>query len=388
MASLAEEHPTPGHLVEALLAERGWSKQGLAVALRIDPATVTKVVSGQRSVDAKLALALAEVFQVQPEDFLVLQNRYDLARVRAQPTPNANPSTANRAHLFGALPVGEMIKRGWLAADSPRNVTAVERELARFFGVDSADEIEILPHAAKKTNVAGEATPIQLAWLYRVRRLASEMLVGPFSTAAASAAVKDLTPLLASEVATRKVPRILAECGVRFVVVESLKGAKIDGACFWLDDHRPVIAMSLRHDRIDNFWFVLRHELEHVLLGHGRSSIMLDTELEGDRAGVGENVTEQERLANKAASEFCVPARAFESFIARKAPYFKKLDILGFARVQSIHPGLVAGQLQHLTGDYRRFRDFQVKVRAHVLPSATVDGWGDIAPTDPQEIQR
>jgi len=42
--------------------------------------------------------------------------------------------------------------------------------------------------------------------------------------------------------------------------------------------------MSLRHDRIDNFWFVLRHEIEHVLRQHGRSAAMLDTELEGERA--------------------------------------------------------------------------------------------------------
>jgi len=33
----------------------------------------------------------------------------------------------------------------------------------------------------------------------------------------------------------------------------------------WLDDKSPVIALSMRFDRIDNFWFVLRHELEHVL---------------------------------------------------------------------------------------------------------------------------
>ena len=32
----------------------------------------------------------------------------------------------------------------------------------------------------------------------------------------------------------RHVPRILMECGIRFIVVESLPGAKIDGVCFWL----------------------------------------------------------------------------------------------------------------------------------------------------------
>ena len=386
MTSEFAQYASAGELVGALLSERGWTKQGLAVALRVDPATVTKVLSGRRSVDAKLALGLADVFDVPPEVFLSLQNRFDLTRARGEPTQSSE--RADRAHLFGALPVREMIKRGWIEAESPRDVPVVERELLRFFGARAVEEIEILPHAAKKTDVAGNPTAAQMAWIHRVKQLSAGMVAGPFSDSSARAALHELTPLLASELAARNVPRILAECGIRFVLVESLKGAKIDGACFWLDESRPVVAMSLRHDRIDNFWFVLRHELEHVLQRHGRSEVMLDAELEGNRAGTGEDVAEQERVANRAAAEFCVPPQALESFIARKAPYFRKLDIVGFARLHRVHPGLVAGQLQHRTGEYRRFREFQTKIRQHVLPSAMVDGWGDVAPTEREETSR
>ena len=48
---------------------------------------------------------------------------------------------------------------------------------------------------------------------------------------------------------------------------EALPSSKIDGVCLWLDQHSPVIGMSLRFDRIDNFWFVLGHEIEHALKG-------------------------------------------------------------------------------------------------------------------------
>jgi len=80
-------------------------------------------------------------------------------------------------------------------------------------------------------------------------------------------------------VEARKVPRILAEHGIRFLIVESLPSAKIDGVCFWLNDVSPVVALSMRFDRIDNFWFVLRHELEHVVQRHGLSKMMLDANL-------------------------------------------------------------------------------------------------------------
>jgi HTH-type transcriptional regulator/antitoxin HigA len=162
--------------------------------------------------------------------------------------------------------------------------------------------------------------------------------------------------------------------------VESLPSSKIDGVCFWLDDQSPVIGMSLRQDRIDNFWFVLRHELEHVLRGHGKEQIDIDADLNGNRAGFGHDIPEQERQANAAAAEFCVPSKMMNAFIERKAPFFSERDIRALASALKIHPGLVAGQLQHRTGRYDRFRDHLVKVRSVVAPGAAVDGWGDVAP--------
>ena len=138
----------------------------------------------------------------------------------------------------------------------------------------------------------------------------------------------------------------------------------------------------MRFDRIDNFWFVLRHELEHVLRLHGRSAVMLDVELEGSRAGVGDDLPEEERVANEAAASFCVPKKNMDSFIARKAPFFAERDLLGFATTLHLHPGLVAGQLAHRTGRYERFRKYLVKMRNIVAPGSIVDGWGEIAPLD------
>ncbi|KKL04619.1 hypothetical protein LCGC14_2614230, partial [marine sediment metagenome] len=189
-----------------------------------------------------------------------------------------------------------------------------------------------------------------------------------------------LSNLLASREEVRKVPRILAECGIRYVIVESLASAKIDGVCYWLNDFSPVIGMSLRYDRIDNFWFVLRHELEHVIRCHGKSSMMVDSELEGEKASTAPTIAAEERCANEEALNFCVPQEILESFVARKYPYFANRDILGLSQTLKIHPGLIAGQLQHQTNRYDRFRQHLVKIRASVTPSAIVDGWGNIAP--------
>jgi HTH-type transcriptional regulator/antitoxin HigA len=174
------------------------------------------------------------------------------------------------------------------------------------------------------------------------------------------------------------------DCGIRYVIVESLPSAKIDGVCFWLNETSPVIGMSLRYDRIDNFWFVLRHEIEHVLRGHGKAAAMLDTELEKSKAGTGADLPEEERVANDAAADFCVPRTKLENFIARKAPVFTERDIRGFATTLQVHPGIIAGQLQNKTGRYDLFRNHLVKIRSIVTPNAYVDGWGDVATVESQ----
>lgn len=373
-----EDFKTPGQLIESLLEERRWSQRTLAIVIGKGEAALNKIIAGKQALDAETALILEEVFGVPAQRFLGLQRDFDLAIARASARPD--PQRANRAHIFGGLPVGEMSKRGWLGSLNIRDLQQVERALATFFGVQSTEEIEFLPHAARKTAINAEATPVQLAWIYRARSMAAEMIVPPFSSSKLESMIEGLRSLLVSAENVRLVPRLLEQAGIRFVIVEGLPSAKIDGVCFWLDERSPVVGMSLRHDRVDNFWFVLRHELEHVRLGHGKNHIILDAELDGERAGIGPNVSEEERLANKAGAEFCVPQVQMKAFVDRKAPLFSERDMVGFARSIGVHPGLVAGQLQHITGRYERFRQHLEKVRTHLVSTAYVDGWGNVAP--------
>lgn len=375
-----QDYRTPGQLIKSLLAEREWTQKLLAIILGVDETGMNHLISGKRAVTAEMSIALSEVFDVPAENFLALQKDYDLAKARIVARPD--PGRTTRAYLFGGLPITEMIRRGWLDGSDIRNTKQIETALVKFFKVNSVDEIEILPHAAKRTNTFVPATPSQLAWIYRVKEIAVEMLVARYSASAVRRAVQLLSQLLSTPEEARKVPKILAECGIRYVIAESLSSAKIDGVSFWLNDLSPIIGMSLRYDRIDNFWFVLRHEIEHILRHHGKDVIMLDTELEGDRAGTGSHLAEEERIANEAAANFCVPQKTMDSFISRKSPFFNGRDILGLSRTLQIHPGLIAGQLQHRTGRYDRFRQHLAKIRSVVTPGAMVDGWGDVAPVD------
>ena len=160
----------PGQWIVALLEERGWTQRILASVLDVNESTVHRIISGKQPVTAELALALGEVFNENAERFLGLQKDYDLAMARMVARPD--PGRQDRALLLSELPIKEMISRGWIDAKDQRDFKSIELELARFFGVGSVAEIEFLPHAAKKTNVS-DVTPVQLAWLYRVKQIAA-----------------------------------------------------------------------------------------------------------------------------------------------------------------------------------------------------------------------
>lgn len=377
----AEEFQTPGELIQDLLKARNWSQRTLSVILEIGEGTITRLIAGRQPVRAEFAVVLEDVFGVPAERFLHLQNKLDL--VSAKNRMPADPDRVTRARLHGDLPIGEMIKRGWLGAHDIRETKKVEAELMRFFGVTRREEIEVLP-GARQEGAAPDATPAQLAWLRRVRQIACGLPVATYSADAAYAAIAELRASLSSLDGVAHVPRLLAACGIRFVIVEALAATNIDGACLWLDDRAPVIGLSLRNDRIGNFWFVLRHELEHVLQRHGRKGGLLDIDLEGARTGVGDDISDEDRIANTAAHDFFASTAALDDFVARNVPSICEAELIGFARTLQIHPGILAGLIQARTGRYSnrhsRFRPHLVAVRAVVAANAVTDGWGRPAP--------
>lgn len=349
----------------------------LAFVLGVPQQAVNQIALGRRGISAGLAKDLGAVFGVSPEYLLQLQKASEVGPElrRARDT---NPEVARKAMIVGTYPIRDMVKRGWLRADRD----SLEEQLAAFFGVTSLDEEPNLVHAAKKTDPTSAPSAFQRVWIAQVRRIARRQIVGKYSERALREAVTKMRALLADPDEISRVPRLLNEAGVRFVLVEGFAGGKIDGVTLWLDSQSPVIGVSLRLDRIDNVWFVIRHEIEHVLKRHGGGrEPMIDTDLHADGVTPDATIPQEERDANDAASDFCVPKAKMDSFFARKSPFFSELDMLGFSKLMQVHPGLVAGQLRHRTGRYDLFAKFLVKVRSAIAKTAAVDGWGETYPT-------
>lgn len=362
--------PHPGILLAKELELRNWTQSDLAFVLGCNPKAVNQIINGKQGISPAMSKALGEALGLPFDYFAGLQRVFDLSSASE---PDAGVSL--RAKMQKNYPIREMIKRGWI---KEADADGLNNQLATFFEVQNAGAIPYMAHAAKKTNYEEKnIPPVQLAWLFRVRQIAKSIAVRKYSEQALRTAVDSMRDMLMAPEEARHVPRLLSECGVRFVIVETLPQSKIDGVCLWLDKNSPVIGLSMRFDRMDNFWFVLRHEIEHVLNKHGQLSPegMIDIDLQSEQVGIDADTSDEERIANTAAENFCVPKEKMDSFIARKNPFFYEKDVLAFAKLNGVHPALPVGQIQHKTGRYDYLRKYQTKIRQFVLLGAIVDGW-------------
>lgn len=368
----------PGSFIAEELAERGLAQADLAFILGMDVTQLNKLIKGQTKITPDSAVALGAAFDMPAEFFMKLQNAYDLHKVQ-----KADPGVQTRARL-SVFPIREMIHRRWIEETDP---ALLDLQITRFFEKTTIEEIPfinndvpILAHAAKKTGYEG-TTPLQYAWLFRVRKIAQSMKDYPlYSEAELRKNLPAIRAHMLDEDDFIHIPKILKKCGVRFVLVEHLPSSKIDGVCVWLGD-QPVIGMSLRLNRADNFCFVLRHEIEHVLNGDGKAASFTPVdEIDGKNTD-NTDKPECEKIADKAAAEFCIPHTLFDSFYLRKSPFISERDVLSFAARVEIHPAVVVGQIQKKTEKWGWLRKYQTAIHDKLMDWDYKDGWGYFAPT-------
>jgi len=353
-----------------MLEERGWTHNELALITGRTRQTISSIIAGRTGVTPDTAKVLGAAFGNSAEEWLRLGAQYELAIAQAD-----TESVSRMARCFNAAPVREMWKRGWVRETT--DPKELESELATFFGQSLNEPIEF-PVAARNGVAHSALNVADRAWCFRARQLARAVPVPPYSESSISAVEKKLRRFAAFAQEARKLALVLAEHGIRLVVVELIPGSQMDGAAFWLDEQSPVIALSLRHDRIDSFWFTLMHEWFHI---RNRDSYSFDTNLlvaGGGGIAVSTAVSEAERIANVSAADFLVPCEEIESFVRRLAPIFSRERIIQFANKVRIHPGIIVGQLQHRGAlGYAAHREFLVKIRDFAKESAFTDGFGD-----------
>jgi len=262
--------------------------------------------------------------------------------------------SADFAIEWERFPVKDMLKRGWLKQFSRASKDNVEAVKKFFDELKPIPLVQVLYRTSNHTRSARKMDQYALAaWTARVINVASknpptvpyekEKVDDDFMKALVRLSVFDDGPILAC--------RYLKEQGVSIVIEEHLPGTYLDGSAIMIKQDRPVIGLTLRHNRIDNFWFSLMHELAHLRLHLGSEIDQfyddLDVDFQGDL---------REDAADALASEILIPKDIWKKSPASK---LKMPDaVLSLAKTLGVHPAIVAGRIRHETGDFRILNKF------------------------------
>lgn len=140
--------------------------------------------------------------------------------------------------------------------------------------------------------------------------------------------------------------KALAEAGIHFIVLPHLPKTYLDGAAMLGDDGNPIVGMTLRYDRLDNFWFVLMHELAHVSKHLKEQDAFWADNMDEDDG------SEIEEEANTMASEALMSDTEWQE---AKDFLITPDTVVAMARRFDVHPAIIAGRYRKDTGDYRIF---------------------------------
>lgn len=334
----------PSILIRARIAQ-GLSQRELAQVLGVKEQQIQRYESEQYASASLRRLA-------QVADALHL-NISEVAELKPPAPPR--PSQRVREIEWELFPMKEMYRRGWLKdigfVGSMAAAMTNHVSLATTYAQEAMPRRQpaLLRHRAR---FGCEMDQYALwAWQCRVLLLARvETLKGTYSrTDMTDGWFKDLAQESRFVDGPRRAKRILSEAGIPLVIEPHLPQTYLDGAAFLLPDGSPVIGMTLRYDRVDNFWFVLFHELIHVVkhLRKGKLEDIFD-DLEAEPDGL-------EREADSLAGAALIPENEWEVALAR---YVRTEEsVRSFAEEHRIHSAIVAGRIRKEADNYMILTD-------------------------------
>lgn len=349
----------PGSILRRELEARGWEAKDLAEVMARPPQMVSQIMTGKKRITEETALQIGEALEMDPSFWLNLEKSYRLGLARKAAV---DEGIARRRRLRELIPCWrEVTKRGWLP-DS-EDLDELELSVCEFLRIKSlTEEPELAICRRHGSDDSREKRLLQGVWAKRVEHLAAEKTLPHYSKKRLLESMPDLLEMAAGQCYVEEVPAFIEHLGIAFCIVPHLEKTRLEGAA-WPKAKNPILALTLRYDRLDNFWFNLLHELGHIALGH--DGVFLDTD--EDLA----SSDSQEKEANEFAARF-LRREEVTAFWTRVGPAPPKTQIVELAEELRLAPSIVVGQLRNISGNYTYHRGLDSKVR-HCL-TAWIDG--------------
>lgn len=318
--------PTPIEAIRFRMEQLGLAQKDLARYVG-SASRASEVLSGKRHLTLPMIRALSNGLGI-PASLLISEQQEEKI---------AEPELA-----WEKFPTAEMVHRHWMPA--PRSGTDVIRSFI----------LPVLPYAAafRRTShlrgIRNVDSYALLAWLARIWHEADRRSPRPLRDGTSTSdLVRDVIRLSWSERGPLLAIEFLEKHGIPVIVEPALPRTFLDGVTLFRPEG-PVIGLTLRFDRLDNFWYTLVHELAHVTLHEGQAVLFID-DLEASGAD------EFEDEADSFATEALIPTEVWQESPASRLRSKQAVEHL--ARQLRISPAIVAGRVRREFNDYRVLGD-------------------------------
>ena len=338
--------PSAIEAVEFRMDQAGLTRRDLAPFIG-SSAKVSEVLSGKRPITMSMARALHHHLGI-PADVLLQEPGASL--------PDAIPDIE-----WTRFPLKAMAKAGWIP-DVPNLRDRAEEFISRLMEQAGGRAFAAAPlyrkNDSRRINAKTDDYALR-AWCWKVLAQAQEKQTdAKYQTGAATPQLlRQIAELSVLENGPVQARELLARHGVGLEFVPHLPKTHLDGAALRLADGRPVIGLTIRYDRIDNFWYTLVHELAHIGLHFddcdGETGFVDDHSLRGVESS-GSDKTEQE--ADQWAQNALIPPEIWDEGVIMEAP--GPMAVVQMASQARVHPAIVAGRIRYESGNYRLLSQF------------------------------
>lgn len=264
-------------------------------------------------------------------------------------------TTGDDVHFStSAYPVTEMFKRGYFDDFSGTAIQArkaAETLVPAFFREAAYAWKPMALHRRSFRSRSNPQFAALAAWEARVCILAERYKpIAAFDPEVISSEwLEGLVRLSTHDDGVSRARHYLFDAGVALVIEPHLPGTLLDGAALRSPSNIAIAALTLRYDRIDNFWFTLLHEIGHLALhirAGGYQAIFDDTD--------AQDTSPVEQEADMFAQEALIPDSQWRLCVSRFTRT-EKAVATDAARL-GVHPAIIAGRIRREANDYTLLR--------------------------------
>lgn len=339
----------PGVLIkDELDATLNLNQRTLAKELNVQPSFLNEIIKGKRPLTADIAILLEKVFGISADYWMRFQSQYEIDKARVK---QKNITKIRNIEIWSIIkdyvPILYFKKHNYLTNELESDIKIIKK----IYAVDTVDDL-VTSFSEDKFAYYRKSEKLKIddknmfAWSSLAQYEAKNQNANTFNFDNLNQLCINLNNLFCENSDTiNSVQALLNQFGIKMLLIDKLEKTPIDGFSFW-SSKNPVIALTLRHNRIDNFAFTIMHEIGHI-----------DLHLRNDRDKKFMDLTKKQSLnkcekeADNYAQETLIPSDIWQNILDKHLPLDDN-KIISLGNQYGINPAILLGRVCYETDYY------------------------------------